>query len=124
MSGLTGIDETVAFAIGAERPVVITYVAASGERTTRTIEPYEFAPTGEGHLIVRAMDRRSGMPRSFRLDRIAVASLAGGEFEVDRSTYQRQRDALDRIREEIADVAPGGWYEDAMRWTPGDALSL
>ena len=72
MSGLTGIDETVAFAIGAERPVVITYVAASGERTTRTIEPYEFAPTGEGHLIVRAMDRRSGMPRSFRLDRIAV----------------------------------------------------
>lgn len=71
-------------AIADERPVAITYRAASGDRTTRTIEPYEIVPVGEGHVICRAMDRRSGEPRSFRLDRIELLTVRPGGFELAR----------------------------------------
>lgn len=71
-------------AIESERPVAITYVDAFGDRTTRTIEPYEIAATSEGNLICRAMDRRSGEPRSFRLDRIEVLTVRPGGFEIER----------------------------------------
>lgn len=76
--------EVLAVAIGAERPVLITYTAADGEQTTRTIEPYQFATTGTGAILVRAMDRRTGEPRTFRLDRIQVATLRDGAFEIER----------------------------------------
>lgn len=71
-------------AIAGERPVLITYVAEDGERTTRTIEPYEISATARGDLIVRAMDRRSGEPRSFRLDRIQMLNVRDGQFEIPR----------------------------------------
>jgi hypothetical protein len=71
-------------AIQAERPLLITYVAADGERTTRTIEPYELAATRSGFFIVRSMDRRSGAPRSFRLDRIEYVSVMSGSFVLQR----------------------------------------
>lgn len=76
--------ELLAVAIGAERPVLITYTDADGEQTTRTIEPYDFAVTDAGRILVRAMDRRTGEPRSFRLDRIDLATLRDGGFEVPR----------------------------------------
>ncbi|TDB76795.1 WYL domain-containing protein [Actinomadura sp. KC216] len=71
-------------AIAHERPVQITYVAADGERTTRTIEPYEMAVTRRGNAICRAMDRRSGEPRCFRLDRIELLTVLHGGFEIAR----------------------------------------
>lgn len=91
-------------AIRTEHPVLITYVAANGEQTTRTIEPYEVAETDAGHLIVRAMDRRSGDVRCFRLDRIAHLNvLRSGTFELDRLA---SLGALARVRAAIAGVAP------------------
>lgn len=71
-------------AIMREQPVAITYVDAAGDRTVRTIEPYEIEVTTEGHLICRAMDRRSGEPRSFRLDRIEALTALPGGFEIPR----------------------------------------
>ncbi|MGR6922581.1 WYL domain-containing protein [[Actinomadura] parvosata] len=110
-------------AIATEQPAMITYVDADGEWTTRTIEPYELFRTRHGDLIVRAMDHRSNEPRSFRLDRIDTLIALPGAFRLERpapSASARERDALARIRAEIALVAPVG-YDDA-RWTPGDPI--
>lgn len=111
-------------AIAAEQPVMITYVAADGEWTTRTIEPYELTETPAGHLLVRAMDRRSGEPRSFRLDRIeALNVMPGGVFLLDH-TGPRERAALARLRAEIRDVSPIGYGHDGMRWTPDSPIPV
>lgn len=113
---LRGIELMLAYAIEHERPTLIVYDAAGGERTTRIIEPYARETTLAGHQIVRAMDRRSGAPRTFRLDRIADAVVPPvGEFILDRPE-------VTRIRADIAEVAPGGWYHDAASWSPGDPI--
>lgn len=113
---LRGTDLMLAHAIEHERPVLIVYDAAGGERTTRIIEPYARETTLAGHQIVRAMDRRSGAPRTFRLDRIADAAVLPDErFVLDRP-------APARIRAEIAGVDPDGWTRDAASWSPGDPI--
>lgn len=109
----------LANAIGAQCPVLITYVAADGEQTTRTIEPYELTGTREGHVLVRAMDRRSADARSFRLDRITHLSVLSGPFVLDRTATLA---ALARLRAEIADVEPDGFAITAARWSPGDPI--
>lgn len=105
-------------AIAAERPVLITYVAADGEWTTRIIEPYELTETRTGHPIVRAMDRLRREPRTFRLDRFIALDVMPGGFHLDRPAGEQERIALARIRAEIADIDPYGYGRDAMRWTP------
>lgn len=112
-------------AIAGERPVMITYVAADGEWTTRTIEPYELAATSAGHLIVRAMDHRSREPRTFRVDRIHAVNLLPGSFWLERPAPDQaraERAALVRLRAEIAQIAPSGYGNDAARWTPGTPI--
>jgi hypothetical protein len=111
---LHGVQLMLDYAIEAEHPAMIVYVAAGGEQTTRA-----------GHQIVRTMDRRSGEPRTFRLDRIAdIVVLAYEEFVLDRA----ERDALDRIRAEIRAVAADGYAGfdgfGAMRWSPGDPIFI
>lgn len=107
-------------AIRAERPVLITYVDVCGEQTTRTIEPYEVTDTFAGDLIVRAMDRRSGDVRTFRLDRITCLNvLPNGAFELDR---QATLTALARVRAQISEVAPDGFGITAARWSPDDPI--
>jgi predicted DNA-binding transcriptional regulator YafY len=121
-------------AITAQNPLMITYIAADGEWTTRTIEPYEVAETRAGRTIVRAMDRRSGDPRSFRVDRIHHVNVLTGTFQLERPApvhrparraalavvggTDREAVALERIRAEIRQVASAGYGDDAMRWTP------
>lgn len=100
---------------------MITYVDADGEWTTRTIEPYQLDTTRHGHLVVRAMDRLRGEPRTFRLDRINALDVLPGTLMLDRPDPD-VRSALARIRAEIANVAPGGYGGDAARWTPGDPV--
>lgn len=118
-------------AVTDERPVEIAYIAADGEWTMRVIEPYEIADTRAGHEIVRAMDRRSGEPRSFRLDRILALTVVLGPFELTRPEPGAVRavhpvDPVDailaRIRAEIAEIDSGGYCGDAARWTPGDPI--
>lgn len=117
------IREDLEQAITATQPVMITYVDADGEWTTRTIEPYELFRTRHGDLIVRAMDRLRGEPRSFRLDRIEALDAFPGARLLDQpapSVAASERAAFARIRAEIAMVAEVG-YDDA-RWMPGDPI--
>ncbi|PZG47458.1 hypothetical protein C1I98_13385 [Spongiactinospora gelatinilytica] len=113
-------------AIAAERPVMITYVAADGEWTTRTIEPFELDTTARGHLIVRAMDRLRREARTFRLDRIDSLTPYPGVFLL--TAARMERDALARIRAEIAEVQAAGFggYDGygAMRWTPDNPIVI
>lgn len=66
------------------RPVTITYVRADGSETIRTIETYEIKSTKSGDTIIRAMDRESGEPRSWRLDRILFYTVHRASFVVER----------------------------------------
>ncbi|MEV8636538.1 WYL domain-containing protein [Streptosporangium sp. NPDC051023] len=104
-------------AIADEQPVMITYVAADGTWTTRTVEPYELARTRAGRLIVRAMDRLRRESRTFRLDRIECLDVLPGGFHLERPDFDREAAALARIRAEIAEISPG-YYGDEMHWTP------
>ncbi|GII05481.1 helix-turn-helix transcriptional regulator [Planobispora takensis] len=121
-TGIAELHTQLQRAITAERPLVITYVAADGEQTTRTIEPYELVATRTGHLIVRAMDHRSGRPRSFRLERIHTLTAAPGAFRLPRPEDDHERAALARLRAAIGDIAPSGYGEDSARWRPGDPI--
>lgn len=58
-----------------EQPVTITYVKADGEETVRTIEPTGLSLTKAGDVIVKALDRKSGEKRSFRLDRVRTYTV-------------------------------------------------
>jgi len=120
-------------AITQSAPLAITYVSALGERTERIVEPYDLTVTAAGNLIVRAMDRRSGAPRSFRLDRVELLVPVPGpclltrphmEGEVVRAHLDdaRAAAALERIRAEIEHMWSYGFCDDAMRWSPGDPI--
>lgn len=72
-------------AILLHRPVTIDYESAAGERSVRTVEPFEIVLNAK-HPFFRAMDRRSGDYRSFRFDRLAAyrMSNARGRNRVPR----------------------------------------
>jgi len=65
-----------------QNPVTISYIRADGTETVRTIEIFEIPEglTKGGKQIVKAMDRETGMARTWRVDRIV-------EFTVHRSRY-------------------------------------
>jgi predicted DNA-binding transcriptional regulator YafY len=96
-------------AIDDERPLLIDYVAADGEYTRRVIEPYELDETAAGYALVRAMDRRSGQPRSFRLDRVTSLTVQSGPFLLDRPL------AVTAAEEDFEYWDGSG---DAFSWTP------
>lgn len=72
----------LARAITKMRPVTIAYIKADGTDTLRTVEPYEIAETKDGNVIVRAMDRDSLAPRTWRLDRIVSYTIHRGTATV------------------------------------------
>ncbi len=83
-------------AVARELPVTITYTDERGNTSVRTVEPYgKFIRTLSGEFIVKAMDRETGRPRSWRLDRIELYTVHRGSFQVEPSVPQ-----------------------DAARWTP------
>lgn len=59
--------------VDRKEPVTLTYVKADGSVTVRTVEPYDFA-VKSGNALLLALDRESGEPRSWRLDRIKMYS--------------------------------------------------
>jgi hypothetical protein len=69
-------------AVRRERPVTVTYVKADGEETVRTIEPRSLRTTKAGDVIVKALDRKSGEHRSFRLDRVLSWTVHRSRFTV------------------------------------------
>lgn len=85
-------------AVIREHPVTITYTDARGSTSVRTIEPYgKIIKTFEQELLIKAMDRESGQPRSWRLDRIEKYTVHRGSFLTDRPIPS-----------------------DAARWTPAE----
>lgn len=62
-------------AVRREHPVTVTYTKADSEETVRTLEPTSLATTKAGDVIVKAVDRKSGKARSFRLDRISAYTV-------------------------------------------------
>lgn len=78
-------DDTVSrlhTAVRKARPVTVTYVTAEGEETVRTIEPRSVQTTKGGDVIVKALDRKSGLHRSFRADRIRAYTIHRTAFLV------------------------------------------
>lgn len=69
-------------AVRREHPVTVTYVKADGEETVRTIEPRSLKTTKSGDVIVKAMDRKSGEKRSFRVDRVQAYTVHRTRFTV------------------------------------------
>lgn len=69
-------------AVRKQFPVTVTYVTAEGEETVRTIEPRSLKLTKTGAVIVKALDRKSGEHRSFRLDRVLAYTVHRTRFTV------------------------------------------
>ncbi len=75
----------LARAQGRRQPVTITYLkeekGPTGRKTgrlvetVRTIEIYDTDTTKAGNRILKAMDRQSGEPRTFRVDRIQAYTV-------------------------------------------------
>lgn len=122
----------LARAIDTDRAVHIVYTDVHGDITERTVEPYAIETTFLGDTIVRTMDRRSGHPRSFRLDRLQQVTpldepfILGSPFARSHvapvTSIGRELDEIDaalaRIRAEIAEVAVYDHWGDAAHWSP------
>lgn len=63
------------YAIDQRVPMTLVYSKADGSLTARKVEPYGVEISAEGATFMRVMDRRTGEPRCFRLDRIHGYSL-------------------------------------------------
>lgn len=90
-------------AIKREQPVTLSYLEEekdqeTGKRTgrkdedgnkilvetVRTIEPTEIRETKAGDLIIRAIDRKDGKVKSWRLDRIAAYTIHRTRFIIQK----------------------------------------
>jgi predicted DNA-binding transcriptional regulator YafY len=80
------------------RPVTITYTSWRGGGSARRVEPYGLV-FHSGRWYVTGFDDRRGEVRTFRLDRIAEATLEEGSFEVPADF-----DPVARVLAGIADV--------------------
>lgn len=58
--------------IARKMPMTITYVKDDGTVTVRTVEPYDIDVSAEGNPLMRTLDRATGTPRTFRMDRIST----------------------------------------------------
>lgn len=73
-------------AMKRNHPVTVTYTKADGERTVRTIEIFEIKESKAGDFYVRAMDRKTGEARSFRIDRMHAITIHRTSFTMKRPT--------------------------------------
>ena len=68
---------TLANAAKQRRPVEITYTAADGRRTERTVQPYGIV-VHSGRWYIAGADSASGQNRTFRVDRISNPRTQSG----------------------------------------------
>ncbi|MEU8131176.1 YafY family protein [Micromonospora sp. NPDC049049] len=93
--GEFAVPETVillslADAVHHRRPVSITYTAADGRHSERTLHPYGLV-AHSGRWYVTGADPEIGEDRTFRLDRIADARTLPGAFEPPAGLDPAQR---------------------------------
>lgn len=62
--------------------------------TVRTIEPTEIRETKAGDLIVRAVDRKDGKTKSWRIDRIAAYTIHRTRFTAVDASWLKARLAV------------------------------
>lgn len=119
-------------AVRREHPVTISYTRADGDETVRTIEPTSLATTKTGAVIVRALDRKSGEARSFRLDRISAYTVHRTRRTVRTEAPAPTKAELweawtAHLREfvPVRPVAPATGYDEARtgRWNALDPAS-
>lgn len=72
--------EIVRFAAANRLCVDLTYRKESGEVTTPRIEPYSLRRSKDGNVLLMAVRRDNGQPRSYRVDRIISASVSNEAF--------------------------------------------
>jgi predicted DNA-binding transcriptional regulator YafY len=72
---------TLAESARDRRPVAIDYTDRNGRRSERTIHPYGIV-AHSGRWYVTGQDSRRRQLRNFRLDRIRIATLGPGSFDV------------------------------------------
>jgi predicted DNA-binding transcriptional regulator YafY len=77
----TAILLVLAEATRDRRPVAISYTAAAGHQTERTIEPFGIVAHA-GRWYVTGADSARGANRTFRVDRISTARVLPGTFTV------------------------------------------
>jgi len=96
-----GTDVLLVLADAARRkqPVEITYTSWRGGSSARRLEPYGLV-FHAGRWYVTGADSLRGSVRTFRLDRIAAATLVDGTFEVPADF-----DPAERVITGLADVA-------------------
>lgn len=97
-------------------PVTITYDTDDGRRVVRTVEPYgEWVKTQSGNYLIKAMDRESGQPRSWRVDRVVSYTLhRGGRAALSRplpSVGLAPVPAPHTLPDETLAEAWGAWLE-------------
>ncbi|MFE9125029.1 WYL domain-containing protein [Streptomyces sp. NPDC007148] len=66
-------------------------------RTLRTVEIYDFYVSAAGNIVLKVMDRETGEPREFRLDRLI-------SYTVHRTSYRIARPAADEPQRRTATV--------------------
>jgi predicted DNA-binding transcriptional regulator YafY len=86
----TAVLLAVADAVRHHRPIRITYTAAGGRRTERTLHPCGLV-AHSGRWYVTGADPEIGQDRTFRLDRIADARTLPGSFEPPAGLDPAQR---------------------------------
>lgn len=86
----TAVLLAVSDAVRHHRPVSISYTAADGRRSERTLHPYGLV-AHSGRWYVTGVDPGIGQDRTFRLDRIADARTLPGSFEPPAGLDPAQR---------------------------------
>ncbi|MBW8703730.1 hypothetical protein MBT84_29465 [Streptomyces sp. MBT84] len=94
-------------AAGRQHPVTITALKeekdANGKRTghlvrtVRTVEIYDFYVSAAGNIVLKVVDRETGEPREFRLDRLI-------SYTVHRTSYRIARPTADEPQRRTATV--------------------
>jgi predicted DNA-binding transcriptional regulator YafY len=86
----TGVLLALADAVRHHRPISISYTAADGRRSHRTLHAYGIVAHG-GRWYVTGVDPEIGEDRTFRLDRIGDARTLPGSFEPPADLDPAQR---------------------------------
>lgn len=79
--GKAGSLEVIRFAAANHLCVQLDYTKESGERTTPTIEPYSVRRSSVGDLLLFGVKADTGESRSYRLDRIQIATVTKQPFQ-------------------------------------------
>ncbi len=72
--------EIIRFAAGNRLCVNLDYTANSGERSSRTIEPYSLRQAQNGNILLYAVRADDGQIRAYKIDQINDASVVNRTF--------------------------------------------